>query len=180
MKRVAWICGLSLCLLTIVSEARADWHSFWDRVHLDFHRMNCWPEPFQAVDRQVTAAPVVAMMNNGWRMQNTITDQLFDLETQELTSAGELKLRYILTQHPSHRRTVYVLRGDNPQATAARLASVEQMVGGLAGDNARPDVMLTNFAPEGGSGRYYDRVLKGYESTTPSPRLPQMTSEGGN
>jgi hypothetical protein len=142
--------------------------------------MNCWPEPFQTIDRQVTAAPVAAMMNNGWRMQNTVSDQLFDPETQQLTRAGELKVYWILTQNPTHRRTVFVLRAETERASETRLASVEEVVSRYTPQNAAPDVMLTGTVPQGGSGQYYDRIQRGYEQSTPEPRLPRMQTTGSN
>ena len=27
---------------------------FWYRREIDFHRMNCWPQPFQHAERQLT------------------------------------------------------------------------------------------------------------------------------
>jgi len=43
-------------------------------VDVDFHRMNCWPAPFQHADRQVAITPLIAMTDAGWRLQNTLTD----------------------------------------------------------------------------------------------------------
>ncbi len=179
MKRFAIVLlGMTLCSL-FSNSARADWHSFWDRVHLDFHRMNAYPQPFNEMDRRATALPIAIMTNNGWRMQNTVGHELFHPETQQLTRAGELKVHWIMTQAPEPRRTVYVLRGNNSSATSVRMQSVERAVANMTMANTQsPDVVLTGQPPRGGSGEYYDRIRRGYEASTPSPRLPG--GDGGN
>src|SRR5688500_17555213 len=53
MRRMLILGGFAAAVLT-VSSAHADWHEFWHRVGVDFHRNNAWPEPFLSADRQVT------------------------------------------------------------------------------------------------------------------------------
>lgn len=178
MRRVTILCGITLLVLTVTGNVRADWHSFWHRVHLDFHRNNCWPEPFIYADRVVTRAPINIMMDNGWRLNNTITHQLFSKETQQLTNAGEMKVRWILTQAPNHRRTVFVLRGNSPEQTAARLESVQAFASGVVPEG-HAEVLLTDVIPRGGSGAILDRVSNSYESSAPAPRLPELDNSGG-
>ena len=155
---------------------KAKWHCFWDRVHLDWHRNNAWPEPFTLVDRQATRAPIDIMVDKGWQLQNTIPNELFDGETQELTRAGELKVQWILTQMPARRRTVFVLRGNSAEITEMRLKSVEKAATEVVGDAASTMIAVTDVVPRDGSGAYYERVNTGYESTVPPPRLPDMSS----
>jgi hypothetical protein len=161
---------------------KAKWHCFWDRVHLDWHRNNAWPEPFVYVDRQATRVPIGVMVDKGWQLQNTISNQLFDAETQELTRAGELKVQWILTQMTPRRRTVFVMRGPTEAITEVRVRSVEKAAEQVVGDMAAHGIVLTDTAPRDGSGAYYERVNVGYESSTPVPRLPQPedTTSGGN
>ena len=65
------------------SEAQADlhamkakWDCFWHRVHVDWHRNNAWPEPFNLVDREAVRVPLATMVDRGWQLQNTIPDEL--------------------------------------------------------------------------------------------------------
>jgi hypothetical protein len=184
MMRSAWASiGLALTLLLPAASARADWatakchwDAFWGRVCLDWHRNNAWPEPFQSIDRQNTIVPLAAMVDAGWRLQNTLSDDMFDTETQELTSAGKLKVREILTQYPPPRRTIYVLRGTSDATTSIRMRSAELAASAVSARSQRPEVFVSDIIPRGGSGDYYDRVIRGYQSSTPQPRLP--ASEG--
>ena len=161
-------------------EMKQGWHSFWDRVELDFHRMNCWPEPFQHADRQAYAAPFAIMIDNGWRLQNTISDELFDAHTNQLSYAGELKVRWIVTEAPPERRVVFVLRGMTPDATAVRLDSVQQAIARVLPAGPMPEVLLTDVAPRKGNGAYFDQINRGLQDTVPAPRLPSMVEESGD
>ncbi len=188
MRRMVLILGFGLLVLMTNRPASADWHAlktqwhcFWDRVHLDWHRNNAWPEPFSQVDRRTVEAPIATMVDKGWQLQNTIPNELFDAETQQLTRTGELKVQWILTQMPSRRRVVFVLKGKSAEVTEVRLRSVEKAAVEVVGDLAPSMIAVTEMVPRNGSGSYYERVNAGYESTTPAPRLPEMesTGEGG-
>src|SRR6476620_9001020 len=80
------------------------WHQFWQRVHVDFYRNNSWPEPFLTADKFAVRTPYCIMVDNGWKMQNTIGTFLFDPETQRINQAGDLLVKWIMTQAPINRR----------------------------------------------------------------------------
>jgi uncharacterized membrane protein YgcG len=153
------------------------WDSFWHRVHVDWHRNNAWPEPFITADRVAQREPFCIMTDNGWKMQNTVGTYLFD-DNQQLNVAGELHVRWIVTQAPVHRRAVFVLKGDNAEATAARVASVNAAVTKYAG-GAMPPVMVTDSEPTGWAGAYVDAIGQQYQSSVPSPRLGGGGDSGG-
>ncbi len=186
MRRMVLVVGFAL-MVSLPSgaasagwhEMKAEWNCFWDRVHLDWHRNNAWPEPFVQADRQAVRAPVAIMVDKGWQLQNTIPHQLFDPETQELTRAGELKVQQILTEMPSRRRTVFVLRGKTAEITQTRFKSVEKSATSVVGDAASGMIAISDLTPRGGSGAYYERINAGYESSTPAPRLPEMSEGAG-
>ena len=69
-------------------------------VKSDWHRNNMWPQPFIYADRAAVCLPFAIQVNNGWRMQNTIGDAYFDNATQELTVAGQAKVKWIVQQAP--------------------------------------------------------------------------------
>ncbi len=117
--------------------------------------------------------PIAIMVDKGWQLQNTIPDELFNTETQELTRAGELKVQWILTQMPARRRAVFVLRGSTPDITATRVKSVEKAAAGVVG-GASTLISVTDVIPRDGSASYYERVNISYESSIPPPRLPAM------
>ena len=185
MQRLLVVFGLSLTILVQTGNARADWHTtkmkwnaFWHRVHVDWHRNNAWPEPFVSVDRQAVRGPLAMMADRGWQLQNTIPNELFHPETQKLTRAGELKVEWTLTQMPVHRRSLFVLRGRTPEITEMRLKSVEKAAAAVTGDASSAMISVTDIVPRGGSGDYYERVNRGYDSSVPPPRLPEMESSG--
>lgn len=185
MRRLIVLFGLALTLGLVTAEAdagwhtmKAKWHMFWDRVELDWKRNNAWPEPFNMVDQRATRAPFTIMVDKGWQLQNTISNPLFDSETQQLTEAGRLKVQWILTQMPLQRRNVFVLRGDSEEITQLRLQSVQEAAVSFVGDQGASMVSLTDIVPRGGSGAYFERVQKGYETTSPPPQLPEMESSG--
>jgi hypothetical protein len=159
--------------LATVDGVRAN--EFWHRVHIDRMRVNCWPEPFYHDDRDLVRMPLVAMMNRGWQLQNTISDHLFHADDQSLTQAGKYKLRWILTQAPPHRRTVYVLRSTTAAETANRLAAVRNFVDGVVEEGPGPEVLVTDIAPPGGAGDYFDQVDRQLKASIPAPRLPSRT-----
>lgn len=147
---------------------------FWDRFHLDRARMNCWPEPFVHDDRDLVRQPLVAMTNRGWQLQNTLSDHFFNPEDQSLTRAGEYKLRWILTQAPVRRRTVYVFRSVESYETEERLAAVRNFAAGLT-QEIDPEILVSDVAPAGGRGDYFDAVDRQMKASVPAPRLPDRT-----
>ncbi|MDA1049657.1 MAG: hypothetical protein O3C40_04135 [Planctomycetota bacterium] len=180
MRQTTLVLAFVAAVVT-ASVTQAGWTEFWDRVHLDWHRMNSWPEPFLHADKDLARQPLLAMTDNGWRMQNTLSDHLFDIERHSLTQAGALKVRWIVTQAPPHRRTVFVLRGTTPDATLARVDAVQEAITQLVPQGNRPEVLLTDIIPIGGSGDYFDAVDRALKDSIPPPRLPDANGPtGGN
>lgn len=183
MRRQIIILGLATVVMFQASHAFAGLEAikaFFHRVCVDTKRNNAWPEPFNCIDRHSVNKPLTMMAEKGWQLQNTITDQLFHAETQTLTRAGELKVRWILTQMPVRRRSVFVMRGSTPAITEARLKAVEQVAGTVVGDLSSTVIAVTDTIPRGASADYYERVSSGYESSAPAPRLPEMDSGEGD
>jgi hypothetical protein len=155
------------------------WHHFWHRTRVDWHRNNAWPEPFLSADRAAVREPFCIQADNGWKMQNTVGTFLFT-DNQELNKAGELHVKWIVTQAPLHRRAVFVLRGETVEQTNARIASVNAAVGKYAGGGAIPPVIPTDSEPTGWSASYADAIAQQLQSTIPSPRLGAAESGGGS
>jgi len=116
-------------------------------------------------------APFCIQTDNGWKMQNTIGSYLFDSETQRVNQAGELLVKWIVNQAPAHRRAVFVLKGDSPEATNARVESVQAAVAKYSGGCMYP-VLLTCTEPPGWPASYIDTITQQYSATIPAPRLP--------
>ena len=171
---------LLACLTTLlaVTSAPAGWHDFWDRVHLDFHRNNCWDEPFTSADRRLVRAPFAAMINSGWRSQNTLGQHYFDRETNALNQAGEQKLYWIVTHAPEPYRTVFVTESRESEVSEKRIDSVQQALVTMLPDQPLPAVLPTRDEPRGWPADYIDAIDRKQKSSIPSPRLPSFRAAG--
>lgn len=176
MRRYAGWVVLIVGLLSATADA--GWREFWHRVHVDWHRNNAWPEPFQEVDREAVRMNVLASVGTGWQLQNTLADELFDTETQELLPAGETKIRSILLNSPRDRRTVYVYRGATRTATSIRLDSVQRAASRLVDEGPLPPVLVTDVPAPSHSGDYYDQIERRVRASVPTPRLTNSISSG--
>ncbi|MEX2176012.1 MAG: hypothetical protein WD872_16740 [Pirellulaceae bacterium] len=175
-------CYAILGLVLSASPAKAQswgekWDHFWHRVEVDWHRNNAWPEPFQSADRAAVREPFCIQADNGWKMQNTVGTYLFD-DNHELNRAGELLVKWIVTQAPQHRRAVFVLKGETAEQTQARIASVNAAVAKYAGPSV-PPVLTTDTEPSGWSAAYVDTMTQSFQATIPAPRLPAGGEGGG-
>ncbi len=132
MLRVSLIVTLGLFVLVPTTSAEADWRGGWHaltgRIHLDWHRNNCWPQPFREMDRRTVCTVLATQIGTGWKRQNTLSDVYFDVDTQLLNEAGRRKVWSILALTPELYRTVYVvtqleLRADRSSCYFARCSA---------------------------------------------------------
>lgn len=177
MRRTHFVAWTSLALSALGSVTLAG--DFMDRCKLDWHRNNMWPQPFIMADRISVCEPFAIQVNNGWRLQNTIGDAYFDANNNELTVAGQTKVKWIVQQAPASRRTVFVLMSEDREATNARVRSVQQAAERYTIKGPPAEVLLTDRDVIGGSGEYYDSVDRALKSSVPAPRLPARSSGNG-
>jgi hypothetical protein len=160
-------------------EVRADWWSVWtDACRRDYRRNTCWPQPFIRPDREAVKQPIWCMIDNGWRRQNLVGDHYFTADSVALNEAGVLKIRWIMTQAPTARRTIFVERGMDPEQTAARIDAVQQAAAKLA-PGELPEVIETGLASYGWPADYIESVDQKFRATAPAPRIPQIDRDGG-
>jgi len=155
------------------------WISYWKGVGLQRRRVNAWPDPFVIPDRELVRAPFKTMADNGWKLQTTLSDHLFTVEENELTYAGQLKLRWILTQIPPHRRRIYVLEGRTSEETGTRVASVYRHLADFSPGGVPCPVLVTQIAPRGGEGAYLNNIDRAYKDALPVPRLSAGDATSG-
>lgn len=138
-------------------------------------RNNAWPDPFIPADRQAVRAPLATVADNGWRYNNILHDHHFD-ESGRLNEAGDRMVRTITQEHPTGRRSVYIVRSNEPQITEARFASAYQTVNRylLPGDVAQ--VGETVIRPEGWPASFVVAVDRAFVESIPQPRLPARAS----
>lgn len=167
------------------APTQAGWHEFWAGFDLHRRRVESWPEPFVIPDRESVREPFRIMADNGWKQQNTLNDEWFTKENHELSHAGKIKLRQLLNEFPPHRRQVFVLEGDTPEVTAARVASVYRFLAEVAPDQPPCSVLTTRIPGPTGAGRYIAGVHRSNAlpsranhaasgSTVPQSNLPSL------
>jgi hypothetical protein len=176
---------LKVALLTIlvahcaVTVARADNWFYYGTWHRHVCQNVRWPEQHFDHDRIAARAPLQAMIANGWRTQNTISNYHFNEITGELNDAGKLKLRAVLYESPAEWRTIYVLRADAPDISAARMQSVQKIAGELMQGDPVPAILPTTVEPRGTRGDISNRVNGAFMENAPAPVLPQRTATDG-
>jgi hypothetical protein len=158
------------CLSIVFAvPARGD---FLGSIPRDIKRRQCWPKPFVCADRQTVGAPFAVMITNGWQRQNTLGDSYFEEATGQLTEAGQLKVRWIVTEAPAQHRAIYVHRTMTAQETAARVSAVQQFAAGVLRQGEAVPILETDIDPQGWPADQVDAIGRKFQSTTPAPRLP--------
>jgi len=157
-------------------QAGDAWRQFWSNTKRDWHRNNCWPDPFVYPDRASVISPLSLQISNGWRMQNLVGEYYFDSRSQQLTVAGRDRVRWILTQAPAQFRTVFVQRGNTTEQTATRVDSIQKFAVEVIPRGELPAVVDTHLLPRGWPAEYINTVYSTFEKSTPSPRLPDAGS----
>jgi hypothetical protein len=166
----------AMLALAASTSALAGWNEWWNGTKVVYRRNNEWPYPFVCADRMAVQHPLELMAHNGWRRENTLGNELFDAETGALTRAGMIKVKWTVTQAPVQRRSVFVLRAETPEATAARVDAVQQAIAKILPEGPMPEVAVTDTPPAGVSGDYLDAIDRSMRSTVPAPRLPAMAA----
>jgi hypothetical protein len=134
-----------------------------------------WPRQFIPAARRPVHETYAAMVNNGWRRQNLLGDYHFDPETNELTNAGEMKVQWILSQAPIHRRDIYVQRATTGHKTATRIAAVQGFGSQMNPAVGPVNVNDTHIVAEGHSASSVDNMFIGFHANQPPPVLPPPT-----
>ena len=181
MKRTTHLAQAIIALVivaTTATSADADWRDFWHNLHVGHARNNAWPEPFVEADTEMVMAPFEVMKANGWRMHNTIGHEQFRSGDGALLAAGQERVRWIATQAPMSRRSVYVLRGRTETETQARLISVRQTINTVHNDGHTPQVLITNIEPATASGAWATKINREWIEHLTAPRLPTTTVTG--
>lgn len=165
----------------MATPAEAQWFtSFMHKCKIDYKRNQYWPEPFIWADRKATIAPFGQMVANGWRRQNLLSDYHFNDEDTHLNPSGEARLRYILTQQPPSRRTVFVQQGLTPEETAARMNLVHRASMRILPPGVMANVVESDLPNQGWPADDIDAVARKFNATRPDPRLTSDKSSSGS
>jgi hypothetical protein len=176
--------ALLVAVLTTAAAPRSvqaqNWyHQLSADIHVGFWRNMCWPKPFVYADRQAAFAPMHVMAANGWRRNNLLGAHHFDRVDRDgsqlqLNMAGRLRVQWILTQAPVHRRNVFVERDLDPEITGRRIEAVQTFAGTFAPE-AAANVYDTHLRSEGRPARDVDWTNSQFWANAPVPALPEDT-----
>ena len=164
------LCTFAVLVAASVYSTPADaqlFHDFYRSVKRDFKRNNCWPEPFLAADRVATRAPFHVMVHNGWQRQNMIGDYHFDESGQQLNTAGELKINWVLTETPRHHRTIYVHRAESEKETDIRIVAVRKYAESILPEGELLAVEETGISMDGWSAERVNDVIRQFQKLDP-------------
>lgn len=150
------------------------WRNFW----AGFRYNNEWPAQFVDADREAVRAPFRVMVFNGWRRQNTLTDDHFNEQNTEMTQAGWLKVRWVLTQVPEEYRTIYIQKTAGDELLAKRIEIVQDASREMLGTGEIANVVPTHIDPMGWPAETVDAIERRYVESAPAPRLPESENRG--
>lgn len=174
IARPVCIVAFALVSIACAAPAQANWLTdFCHSIARDVKRRQCWPKPFICPDRYAIQAPFALMVSNGWRQQNMLSDHHFTENSGDLTEAGQLKVRWILTEAPQQHRTIYVRRARSPEETGARLDNVRQLAANIVPPGMLPPVLETSVPAHGWSAAQVDEIGRKFQKSIPDPKLPE-------
>jgi hypothetical protein len=140
-----------------------------------YRRNAAWPYPYICPDRLAVREPFELMVRNGWRRQNLLGGYLFNPATNQLTAAGELQVRWIMTQAPPAYRQVFVERSLDPAVTAERITATRQFAARVTLDGQLPEVYESGLMAEGRPAAIVDATNVKFMENMPVPVLPAAT-----
>jgi hypothetical protein len=175
--RQTWIAAVAVVFAAgVVTSAHAVWiDQTVHHIKRGYHRNVDWPWPYICPDRAAVREPFCIMVDNGWRRQNLLGPHHFNSNTHQLTTAGELKIRWIMTQAPPNRRGIFVERSLAADVTAERIATARDFAAQVAVDGQVPEVMETHLLSEGRPASVVDQTNVRFYESLPPPVLPAST-----
>jgi hypothetical protein len=145
-----------------------------------YHENNMWPNQYVPTARCSVNSAYTAMINNGWRRQNLLGAYHFEAGTNELTTAGKLKSKWILTQAPQDRRMIFVERGTDQSETASRIAAIHSWASNQSPVMEPVQVNDTHIVSEGHTAGSVDSIFVGFQSNQPAPVLAPSAAAAGD
>jgi hypothetical protein len=181
MRRTLVAAAAALAAVGVVQSASAVWVDHSVRYMKNgYHRNADWPWPYICPDRVSVREPFAVMVNNGWRRQNLLGAHHFNEDATKLTTAGELRVRWILTQAPADRRSIFVERSAASDITSKRVATARDFASQITTDGHMPQVSETFLISEGRPASVVDQTNMRFYESTPPPVLPAAsTTETG-
>jgi hypothetical protein len=92
-----------------------------------------------------------------------------------LNEAGQLRVAWILTQAPIHRRTIFIERSINAVVTGRRIEAAQQYAAAVAPEGTI-QIVDTHIMYEGRSAVDVDMTNVRFRESAPAPILPQASA----
>lgn len=157
----------------VIGGVGHDLRSKYDKFMADFNlqtaRNSVWPQPFKCRDRSLYFQIVQTQVDAGWQNAFTLTDMHFDQDNNELNSAGEAKVAWIMQTAPQHRRNVYVYQSNDD--IDLRIASVKSTINRWYSHMGETMVAATTQMPATSDGVYFNEINQRYMEGLPAPVL---------
>lgn len=174
--RRTWIAVALAVAAGIATTAEAVWvDTTAYYVKRGYCRNQVWPWPYICPDRVAVREPFCIMVNNGWRRQNLLGPHHFDAQSGKLTTAGELKVHWIMTQAPPDRRSIFVERSIEAGVTEKRIEAARAYATQVAVDGQAPQLFETHLVSEGRPASVVDATNVRFQESLPPPVLPAAT-----
>ncbi len=180
---VRFVCIAIVTCVTLVDVAatQGNWFAdIYNGMARDFKRRNCWPKPFNCPDRDLARAPFVKMVENGWRIQNMLSDHHFIDSSGELTVVGRNRVTWIVTEGPVQHRKVYVHRGATAEETVNRVDHVQQLVAQLVPEGPLPPVIETSVSQPSWPAERVGMINQKMQDSEEGPRIPFLQGGGAD
>ncbi len=175
--RFVCIAIVTCVMLVDVAATQGNWLSdVYYGMARDFKRRNCWPKPFNCPDRDLARDPFVKMVENGWRIQNMLSDHHFIDSSGELTVVGRNKVVWIVTEAPVQHRKLYVHRAGTAEETLNRVDHVQQLVAQLLPEGPLPPITETNVSPPSWPADRVGMINQKMRNSEEGPRIPYLQS----
>lgn len=130
-----------------------------------------WPYPQNCDDRFMVNANLQQQTANGWVEGTTLYDQDFDPQTNRLSNAGHIHLRWIMLHSPPQYRNVYVASGLDQELNQVRLASVQAATMDFCAAGPGIPVMLRMTDFPGTPAQIVDLTSRKWIGSLPTPRV---------
>ena len=144
-----------------------------------YHAAHYWPYPYVEQDREFVREAAQRQVNNGWIVATTLYDYHFSPDTDDLTRAGRLQLRWILENAPLSHRMIFVQAADYADSSQARLKNVRDAAGEIVGAANVPSVMLRVTSPLSRPAEEVRKIRDAELESQPNPRITNPIESGG-
>ncbi|MBD3674504.1 MAG: hypothetical protein HUJ26_13360 [Planctomycetaceae bacterium] len=143
-----------------------------------FHAAHYWPYPYNIWAQNNVRNMIEVHQQKGWQDATTLYNYHFSADTNELTDAGVLHLKWILQNAPSQYRTLYLQTSEKAGANDLRMAEVAQIASRLTAGQQTPEVVFRNTTPYGRPAQEVDAIRRNALANQPQPRI-QSGGGGG-